>query len=485
MIAVLAATTAEAAALVEQLHARAAQGEAYETYRFDAAGKAPAGVIIISGMGPVAAAAATEHLLQRWSPDAVVNVGVCGTLSPELSRGAMLVVSAALSGEDASCEALLCAAGPWSALPAARLVSVQTPLFGDSRRAAFAARADIVDMEGAAVAGACARAGVAVHLVKGVTDFADAAGREDIQANIAGMSHHLAKAVIAGLSGLSRPRPGPGMLARFVKIEHGLFSLPLLLAGAYLGAARAWPSLWTLLLIVVAGTGARILGMATNRIFDRKLDALNARTAARELPSRTMSPAAAIAVAAAGLAMYMAAAAALGPWCLKLSPIPALLMVLYPLGKRFTNLCHFGIGACMAAGPLGAFVAAANSPDLTASAWLLAAFAFLWISGFDIIYALQDVQSDRATGVRSLPASLGSGRAQIVSGVVHLAAAGAAAEMWRLGGSTMAAGAALAVTVAGLALAYWPGIDVRARFFPISVISGVGGALIPILGSSL
>ncbi|MCE5280141.1 MAG: UbiA-like polyprenyltransferase [Planctomycetaceae bacterium] len=482
MIALLVATTTEAAPLLEQLHARKTAGEPYDTYRFDAAPGRRAGVLLVSGMGPAAAAAATEHLLRRWSPAAVVNVGVCGALSAGLRRGDAVAVCAALDGDAATGEPLLCPAGPWQALPPARLVSVAKALFGDARRGAFAARADIVDMEGAAIARACLRRGVTVHLVKGVTDQADAAGRRDIQDNIAHVSRQLARTVVAGLARLPRRRTSLAALARFAKVEHGLFSLPLLLAGAYLGAAGAWPRAGTLMLIIAAGTGARILGMAANRILDRKLDALNARTAARELPSGRMSPWAALAVAAAALAVYLAAAAALGPWCLKLSPIPALLMVLYPLGKRFTNLCHFGIGACMAVGPLGAFVAASGSVELTAAAWLLAAFALLWISGFDIIYALQDMQSDRTTGVCSLPARMGSAGAQVVAGAVHLLAAAAAGGMWLLGGRTLAGAAALGVTVAGLALAYWPRLDLRTRFFPVSVISGLGGAMIPILG---
>ena len=123
--------------------------------------------------------------------------------------------------------------------------------------------------------------------------------------------------------------------ARFVKIEHALFSLPLILAGALLASPRGFP--WaTLGWIALAGTGARTAALALNRLLDRAIDARNPRTRVRELPSGAMSVAEGWAVALAGAAAYAFAAAQLNPLCLALSPIPLLVFALYPLLKRVT-----------------------------------------------------------------------------------------------------------------------------------------------------
>ncbi|MGB2820137.1 MAG: UbiA family prenyltransferase, partial [Phycisphaerae bacterium] len=113
---------------------------------------------------------------------------------------------------------------------------------------------------------------------------------------------------------------------------------------------------------------------------------------------------------------------------------------------------------------------------------LLALFAFCWISGFDIIYGLLDIESDRATGVRSIPAALGSRGAQVVAAVVHLVAVAAAVWLWRLVGSGVLSGIALLVTAVGFLAAYWQHLPVRLRFFPTSAIVGIAASMIPLLG---
>jgi 4-hydroxybenzoate polyprenyltransferase len=136
----------------------------------------------------------------------------------------------------------------------------------------------------------------------------------------------------------------------------------------------------------------------------------------------------------------------------------------------------------MALAPLCAFVAAAGHLHFSAEMVLLAVFAFCWISGFDIIYALQDVASDRETGVRSIPGSLGAARAQAVAAAVHALAVGAMCWLWyRVGGGPLP-GAAVAVSIVGFALAYCPRVPLPTRFFPVSVIAGVAGAIVPLLG---
>ena len=269
-------------------------------------------------------------------------------------------------------------------------------------------------------------------------------------------------------------------LLNFTKIEHTAFSLPLILAGAWMGAGNQWPAVRTLLLIILAAIGARLFGMSFNRIFDRHIDALNPRTAGRELPSGAMDVMTAMTVALSGLALYLGACIALGRWCVVLSPLPLVPLLTYSLLKRFTPLCHFGIGLCLALAPLGAFVAAAGHPRFTPTVLLFSGFVFFWLSGADIIYALMDMESDRRTGVHSIPAKLGAARAQGVSALAHLLAL--VCMLWLMGnGAGTAAGAAFAVTVLFFLMMYLPFIPVPKRFFPISTLAGIAGAVTALL----
>jgi 4-hydroxybenzoate polyprenyltransferase len=200
------------------------------------------------------------------------------------------------------------------------------------------------------------------------------------------------------------------------------------------------------------------------------------------LPSGRLTLAQAWGVAAAGLLVYGLACAALGPLCLRLSPLPAAVLIGYSLLKRFTPLCHFGIGLTLALGPLCAWVAAAGHLGADPAAALLAAFAFCWMSGFDIIYALQDLESDRRTGVRSLPAALGARGAQRVAALLHALATACAVALWRTTGGGLAAALPLAAAACAFAVAHNPRLPLPARFFPVSAVAGIAGSLIPILG---
>jgi 4-hydroxybenzoate polyprenyltransferase len=218
-----------------------------------------------------------------------------------------------------------------------------------------------------------------------------------------------------------RPLERARTYASFVRFEHTLFSLPLVLAGVFSAPGPAMPaSRW--LLVLVAAVGARTAAMSFNRLIDRRLDALNPRTRARELPSGRMKMVEAWLLFAVSSAAYLVACGALGPWFLKVSAIPLLVFVAYPYLKRFTPLCHFGIGIALALAPLAGFAAA--HPDLgdATVAWLLATFALLWVSGFDIIYSTLDEDSDRLHRVRSMVAWLGRPRALAVSGALHVLA---------------------------------------------------------------
>ncbi|NQT88306.1 UbiA family prenyltransferase [bacterium] len=463
MTCILVATPMEAAPLITLLSAQPIPDAPFETHRFGADGW-----LVISGIGPARAAKAAEHAIAVHGATRIINAGICGALSDTFEPGTVLTVATA--------DATPCC--PWGALRAVRLATVEEPIFQDDLRRALAETADIVDMEGHAIAAVCERHGVPCTMVKGVSDFANEGGRDVLQQNIASVSARVAQVVVAGLA---PKRIGLRGLLRFVKVEHTVFSLPLLFAGAWLGGGGS-VSLRVLGLIALAGVGARTLGMAMNRILDHKLDAANPRTAGRELPTGRMSLAAAGGVALAGLAAYLAACAMLSPLCLMLSPAPAVPLLLYPLLKRFTNLCHFGIGVCMALAPLCAFIAASGHLHFTPQAWLLAVFAFAWISGFDIIYATQDIDADRETGVRSLPASLGASGAEAVALAVHVLAVGAMSGLWYLGGGGPLAGVACAVSAAGFVAGHWPTLPAAVRFFPVSVIAGVAGAIVPLLG---
>lgn len=208
--------------------------------------------------------------------------------------------------------------------------------------------------------------------------------------------------------------------SRFVKIEHTLFSFPLLLSGALL--ARGDLSLRTLLLILAAGTGARTAALGLNRILDRHIDRKNPRTANREIPSGAMTEAEALGVTVAGILLFLASAYGISPRCLALAPIPLAIFLVYPFLKRFTMWAHLGVGAALAMGPLGAWYAVQLDFRDFGNAFLLCLFTLFWVAGFDIIYSTLDQDFDRSFGLHSLPSRLGREGALRVSAAFHVAA---------------------------------------------------------------
>ena len=285
-------------------------------------------------------------------------------------------------------------------------------------------------------------------------------------------------ATSTALSPLARLRT----YASFVRLEHTLFSLPLLLAGVFSAPGPALPAgRWAL--IAIAAVGARTAAMALNRLIDRRLDALNPRTRARELPAGRMKMAEAVALLAASIAAYVAACAALGPWFLRVSPIPLAVFALYPYLKRFTPLCHFGVGVALALAPLAGFAAAHPGLERFGPALWLAGFALTWVSGFDIIYATLDEESDRALGVRSLVVWLGRRQALAVSAALHAAsfaclAMGALAVLAAGPGPAPGTVAALAATVLATGCLLWLeqrwAEDVNLAFFKVNIFVGFG-----------
>lgn len=219
----------------------------------------------------------------------------------------------------------------------------------------------------------------------------------------------------------ARPNPVKAFL-RLVTIEHSVFALPF----AYLSALTAMDRLgrrvhWgDLALVTVAMVGARTFAMAANRIIDRRIDARNPRTAGRELVTGAVSVRTAWTGAAVALAVFLAAAAALNPLCLALSPLAVLPMIVYPYAKRFTAWPHAILAVAQAVAPVGAWLAVSGTFAGTGPAWVLGAAVGLWIGGFDLIYACQDTAVDREIGVRSVPARFGVAFALRLSTAVHV-----------------------------------------------------------------
>lgn len=206
--------------------------------------------------------------------------------------------------------------------------------------------------------------------------------------------------------------------AGFVKLEHTVFSLPLIYAGALLGA-NGRLSMRILGLILLAAIGGRVTAMGLNRLIDAEIDRRNPRTAMRELPRGAMQMWEAWLVVGAAGVLYLAAAAAIAPVCLQLAPIPLALFVVYPYLKRFTVLSHLGLGLAWSMAPLGGWLASAQSLERILEAGWLWGFSLLWVAGFDIIYATMDEQFDRQAGLHSFPAALGKARALRCAAVLH------------------------------------------------------------------
>ena len=207
--------------------------------------------------------------------------------------------------------------------------------------------------------------------------------------------------------------------AEFVKIEHTLFALPFAYLGALI-AEKGWFGFKLFILIALAFTGMRTVAMALNRIIDREIDALNPRTANRHLPSGRMSLREAYAILVIALIVYELSAYLINRTAFLLSPIPLIVSYIYPYLKRFTCLCHYVLGLNLALAPLGGWVAITDSIKFNLIILTLSLAVIFWVAGFDIIYALQDVEFDRKYGLHSIGACFGINFALTTSAVNHL-----------------------------------------------------------------
>lgn len=204
-----------------------------------------------------------------------------------------------------------------------------------------------------------------------------------------------------------------------VRFAHTVFALPFAFAGAFL-ARHEVPGAARLGWILLAMVGARSLAMVLNRLIDARIDALNPRTAGREIPAGRLTRTQALGFAVAGLAALLVAVSQLPEITWYLWPIPVAGFVLYPYTKRFTWACHLVLGAVIGIAPLGGWIAVTG--EFALAPVLLVLAVATWIAGFDVIYALLDLEFDVAHRVHSIPVRFGPARALWITRVLHTAA---------------------------------------------------------------
>ena len=216
----------------------------------------------------------------------------------------------------------------------------------------------------------------------------------------------------------------------FVRFSHSVFALPFALTGALL-AWRDQPFSWSQVAwIIVCMVSARSAAMGFNRLVDADHDALNPRTKMREIPRGVMSRVEAIAFVAVSAIVFVYGASRLGTLCLYLSPIALAIVFWYSLAKRVTAYTQLFLGLAMAVAPVGGWIAAGGGKG--AEPWLLGLAIGLWVGGFDILYACQDLEFDRSYGLRSIPTRFGVHRSILLSRLMHVATIVAMAALWRV-----------------------------------------------------
>jgi len=210
-----------------------------------------------------------------------------------------------------------------------------------------------------------------------------------------------------------------------IKFSHTIFALPFALIGFFLAinSQEADTNWLTLVFVVLCMVFARSAAMAFNRYIDRKIDLANPRTAeAREIPNGTITPQNALIFVIVNCILFIGTTYLINPLCFYLSPVALLVVLVYSLTKRFTALCHLVLGLGLSLAPIGAYLAVTGE-----FAWLPFFFSFavlFWVSGFDIIYALQDEDFDKEQKLHSIPVLLGTKNALMLSNFLHLLTAG-------------------------------------------------------------
>ena len=212
-----------------------------------------------------------------------------------------------------------------------------------------------------------------------------------------------------------------GAYASLIRFGHTVFALPFALTGALLAAATGCPLSWARVgWIVLALASARTAAMGMNRLADARYDALNPRTAHRELPRGVVSGGEAVGLVVMSSAVLVAVAWQLGPLCFALSPVALAVVFWYSFAKRYTHYTQLWLGLALAAAPLGGWLAVCGQFGW-AAAWL-AVGTGMWVAGFDILYACEDIEFDRRSRLHSIPARFGVTRSLWLSRIFHLVA---------------------------------------------------------------
>jgi 4-hydroxybenzoate polyprenyltransferase len=206
-------------------------------------------------------------------------------------------------------------------------------------------------------------------------------------------------------------------LLGMIKFPHTVFALPFALMGALL-AERGIPPAGKLIWIVVAMVSARTAAMTFNRIVDREIDARNPRTAVRELPRGVVTGKQAMTLVAVSVILFLWSAYALNRLCFILSPVALLVILGYSYTKRFTRYSHLVLGLALALAPIGAWIAVKGSIEVPIL--LLGLSVLLWVSGFDILYAIQDMDFDKSVGLYSIPRFYGVAASLMIARLFHL-----------------------------------------------------------------
>jgi len=202
-----------------------------------------------------------------------------------------------------------------------------------------------------------------------------------------------------------------------IKWEHSVFALPFALCGAML-AARGWPTAWQLVWIAIAMIGARSAAMAFNRLVDADIDAANPRTKMRAIPAGALSRKFVVVFVAVSAALLLLAAWRLNRLAFYLSPVALAVVLLYSFTKRFTRWSHLVLGFALGIAPAAAWIAVRGSLD--PRILLLTAAVTFWVAGFDVLYACQDYDFDRQSGLYSIPRFVGIGNALWIARALHL-----------------------------------------------------------------
>src|SRR5688572_12117541 len=214
----------------------------------------------------------------------------------------------------------------------------------------------------------------------------------------------------------------------FVRFSHSVFALPFALTGALL-AWRSHPFSWAQVgWIIVCMVSARSAAMGFNRLVDARFDALNPRTSMRELPRGAMTPREATVFVAISSVVFVFGASRLNTLCFILAPVALAIVFWYSLAKRYTTYTQMFLGLALAVAPVGGWIAAGGGGG--AEPWLLGLAIGLWVGGFDILYACQDVDFDRGHGLRSIPATFGVTNAILISRLMHVMTVMAMTALW-------------------------------------------------------